>query len=201
LDGALVVTAEQRVAQLVQKARAATPDGSGFPDDPVERANWNRLRDQIDAAWQHGDPNAIQAACDALEDAIALYVAQDGAAEAEYLALPDGHQVVVFQHDPFLEGYLRRIHAATPPPLSPPTWSRNMTALTAWFTAAAGGFPKEPFLLSPCTTVSEPPRFYAAIALDIRAGPTGVRARTGALQHDLGRLRQVFASREEAHAH
>jgi hypothetical protein len=196
-DVLVVLTAEQRMTQLVQKARAATPDGSGFPDDPVERAKWNRLRDQIDAAWEQGDHAAVQAACDAFEDAIALYVAQDADAEVEYLVLPDGHRVVVFQRDPFLEGYLRQVHAGTPPPPAPPTWSQDMADLIAWFRSAVGRLPLEPFSLSPCAMVSDPARCYAAIELDIAAGPLGPRARTGALQHDLRRLRQVVGTSED----
>jgi hypothetical protein len=199
-DVLLVLTAEQRAAQLVQKARTATPDGSGFPDDPVERAKWNRLRDQIDAAWEQGDHAAVQAACDAFEDAIDVYLAQDGDAEPENLVLPDGHRVVVFQRDPFLESYLRQVHAGTPPPPAPPTWSQEMTDLITWFTAAAGQLPQEPFALSPCAMVDDPARFYVALNVDITTGPAGARARTGALQQDLRRLRQLFGTSEDAHA-
>jgi hypothetical protein len=194
------VTAAQRAERLVQRARTATPDGSGFPDDPVERAKWNRLRDQIDAAWEQGDHAAFQAACDALEDAIDVYLAQDGDAEPENLVLPDSHRVVVFQRDPFLEGYLRQVHAGTPPPPAPPTWSQDMADLIAWFRSAVGRLPQEPFPLSPCAMVNDPARFFVALDLDMTAGPTGARARTGALHQDLRRLRQLFGTGEDAPA-
>lgn len=61
-----------------------------------------------------------------------------------------------------------------------------------WFRLAWRTLPRQPFTLRPGHRVTDTDRFYAALDQDIRAGPTGVRARTPALQQDLADLlRQV----------
>lgn len=48
--------------------------------------------------------------------------------------------------------------------------------------------PEAPFQLNACARVINAELFYAALRRDIAAGPTGPRARTGALQGDLKEL-------------
>ena len=52
--------------------------------------------------------------------------------------------------------------------------------------------PAEPFRLDQVVSVSDPPLFWRTIKGDIAAGPTGPRARYGAIQDDLRRLSALF---------
>ncbi|MEE9297191.1 MAG: hypothetical protein V3W34_19805 [Phycisphaerae bacterium] len=70
-----------------------------------------------------------------------------------------------------------------------------MAALAEWGDAAAavawfGSWcpPAEPFQLKPGITILDPRRWQKSIAADIAQGPSGPRARYGALQDDLRRL-------------
>jgi hypothetical protein len=71
----------------------------------------------------------------------------------------------------------------------------DLSTLIAWFQTAQ--LPTEPFDLFPWRHVVNPARFYQALRDDISIGPHGARARTGALQEDLARLRQLFCQQEQ----
>ncbi len=60
----------------------------------------------------------------------------------------------------------------------------------AWF--ASWSPPGEPFQLKPGITILDPRRWRQSIAADIAQGPSGPRARYGALQDDLRRLHAMF---------
>ena len=72
---------------------------------------------------------------------------------------------------------------------SPPGWG-DATAAVAWF--ASWTPPAEPFQLKPGITILDPHRWRQSIAADIAQGPSGPRARYGALQDDLRRLHELF---------
>lgn len=65
-------------------------------------------------------------------------------------------------------------------------WDAGTAQLIDWFHQTEP--PAKPFQLSAGVTVLDPAIWWRAIGLDIHTGPTGSRARTGALQGDLGRL-------------
>lgn len=74
-------------------------------------------------------------------------------------------------------------------------WPPDVQSLVDWFLTL------EPRLISPFHLedhrhISDPVKFCAALRLDISRGPTGPRARYGALQDDLRKLKSHF-SREE----
>jgi hypothetical protein len=68
-----------------------------------------------------------------------------------------------------------------------PTWDASTVELIEWLGTAQ--FPKEPFYLAPWIRVGDPVKFCASLQADAQAGPAGPRARTGAFQSDLARLR------------
>ena len=68
-----------------------------------------------------------------------------------------------------------------------PAWDACTAELIEWFGTAQ--FPKEPFYLAPWIRVGDPVKFCASLQADAQAGPAGPRARTGAFQSDLARLR------------
>jgi hypothetical protein len=72
------------------------------------------------------------------------------------------------------------------------TWDSATSDLIHWFQTQRDHLPQEPFALHPWVRVDVPATFYAALALDIAAGPRGARARTGALAADLRRLWELY---------
>ncbi|HUE13433.1 MAG TPA: hypothetical protein VMR25_04655 [Planctomycetaceae bacterium] len=71
-------------------------------------------------------------------------------------------------------------------------WHEKDLELVEWFRAVRDRFPQSSFWLWPWCHVSDPNRFFAALDLDVVSGPNGPRARRGALQDDLRRLRELF---------
>ncbi len=71
-------------------------------------------------------------------------------------------------------------------------WGAETAALVAWFLGTPP--PSAPFSLYPGVTVLRPDRFWESLEADIAGGPAGARARTGALQKDLGRLAELFGA-------
>ena len=75
-------------------------------------------------------------------------------------------------------------------------WDVETAALIAWFRESTP--PSEPFVMRrdqmghPFVTVLNPARYWQAVGADIEVGPSGPRARYGALQGDLSRLRRLF---------
>ena len=72
-----------------------------------------------------------------------------------------------------------------------PGWDEDTAALARWFLTAVP--PAEPFDLCRGVTILDPARWWQSIRADIAAGPTGPRARYGALQGDLRKLNALFA--------
>lgn len=75
--------------------------------------------------------------------------------------------------------------------------------VVAWFKAAWAGFkygeptlPRTPFALGAHMTITDPAKFYEALASDIRQGPKSARARYGALQKDLRELHFLVTEEE-----
>ncbi len=66
-------------------------------------------------------------------------------------------------------------------------WDTEMLTLIRWFLDTHP--PTEPFELSKGVTVIRPALWWTALRRDIAAGPRGPRARYGALQEDLRRLK------------
>ena len=60
-----------------------------------------------------------------------------------------------------------------------------------WFLASES--PAAPFQLKPGITILDPHRWRQSITADIAQGPSGPRARYGALQDDLKRLHAMFS--------
>jgi hypothetical protein len=73
-------------------------------------------------------------------------------------------------------------------------FSPELCELIGWFRLPWHMLPGEPFTLRPGHRVVDPQKFYGALAHDIRAGPDGPRARSPALQRDLGDLRRHIES-------
>jgi hypothetical protein len=63
--------------------------------------------------------------------------------------------------------------------------------LFAWFVTHRNRRPHKPYALAPAVKVTDPARFYSALAKDIAVGPRGARAMTGVLAADLYRLRDL----------
>ena len=75
-------------------------------------------------------------------------------------------------------------------PQTPPEWDTETAVLVRWFEVAL--LSASPFDLQPYIRIVNPTRFYRSLRIDIAAGPAGPRARTGAMQADLRRLRDVL---------
>ena len=65
-------------------------------------------------------------------------------------------------------------------------WDAETHHLIEWFLRTSA--PARPFQLCRGVFVARPAHFWEALRRDLRAGPSGPRARYGALQHDLRRL-------------
>ena len=72
-------------------------------------------------------------------------------------------------------------------------WDEDTAELVRWFLTAAP--PAEPFELCRGVTILDPARWWRSIRSDIETGPTGPRARYGALQGNLRKLHILFAVR------
>lgn len=87
-------------------------------------------------------------------------------------------------------------HLPGPVPSVPNGWDRQMADLVEWFQ----GWKKrraesvESFELAPGRRVSDPVTFLKSLEAEIATGPGGPRAKTGALQADLRRLRELFGA-------
>ena len=77
-----------------------------------------------------------------------------------------------------------------------PLWPDELAEAIAWFERSFERLPRTPFTLSPGIRVADPATFYASISLDVDAGPSRVRARSGLLD-DLLSLRAAVTSRGE----
>ena len=74
--------------------------------------------------------------------------------------------------------------------VAPTEWTKDDSRLIGWFECVAP--PTEPFELGPGVTITDPARWWKRIAAEIAAGPGYPRARLGALQDDLSKLRAVL---------
>jgi len=72
-------------------------------------------------------------------------------------------------------------------------WDEATAALIDWFQGA--DLPKRPYSISPYEKVLQPEWFYITLEQDIAVGPKGSRARYGALQSDLRRLKAYCEGR------
>ncbi len=72
-------------------------------------------------------------------------------------------------------------------------WDDEMLTFIRWFLGTHP--PTEPFELSKGITVIRPALWWTATRRDIAAGPSGPRARTGALREDLLKLAALFKGR------
>jgi len=80
--------------------------------------------------------------------------------------------------------------AMIPPPVkanAKELWPPEVQALINWFQIQAP--PAESFYLEPHMRVLDPSKFFDALRHEIKAGPTGPRARMGTLQSDLRKLK------------
>ena len=68
----------------------------------------------------------------------------------------------------------------------PEDWDAESLRLIAWFETATP--PTEPFALCRGVTILDPARWWRSIEGDIGCGPSGPRARYGAVQGDLKKL-------------
>jgi hypothetical protein len=66
-------------------------------------------------------------------------------------------------------------------------WPPDVQSLVDWFMIQ--GAPAEPFLLEPHLRVVDPGKFFESLQREIETGPRGPRARLGALQWDLWKLK------------
>jgi hypothetical protein len=79
-------------------------------------------------------------------------------------------------------------------------WDAEALPLVDWLGSAVDRLPRSPFWLWPQShRVSDPGRFFRSLAADVAGGPSGPRARNGALQEDLRRLRDLFSRRRPVH--
>jgi len=69
-------------------------------------------------------------------------------------------------------------------------WPSEVQVLMDWFMELES--PVAPFYLEPHRKVIDPEKFFASLRREIQTGPTGPRARMGALQADLRVLRAKF---------
>jgi hypothetical protein len=91
-------------------------------------------------------------------------------------------------------------HSLLPSPSSSPEptpslreWNAEARELIAFFRSARSRLPQAPFRLTRWLFISEPAKWYRSLDVDINAGPTGFRARMGALQEDLRRLKEALS--------
>lgn len=75
-------------------------------------------------------------------------------------------------------------------------WPEPMAGLIHWFLNA--DLPKEPFSPSGYEHILRPATYYEALRRDIRQGPKTLRARYGALQSDLKRLKDYCERRADS---
>lgn len=75
-------------------------------------------------------------------------------------------------------------------------WNREMQDLIEWYMAIPK--PTGSFYLERHQHVVDTGKFFESLKLEIQTGPTGPRARTGALQSDLQRLKGYFSGEEKA---
>ena len=66
-------------------------------------------------------------------------------------------------------------------------WPPDVQSLVDWFIIQEA--PAEPFLLEPHLRVVGPGKFFESLRCEIETGPRGPRARLGALQSDLRKLK------------
>lgn len=69
-------------------------------------------------------------------------------------------------------------------------WPPEIQSLVDWFCNFIP--PEAPFYLEPHRHVIAPEKFFALLRVELKAGPTGPRARMGTLQDDLQRLKTHF---------
>lgn len=67
------------------------------------------------------------------------------------------------------------------------TWPLEMQSLVEWFSMQEA--PAEPFYLEPHLHVTDPVKYFHSLRQEIHTGPKTPRARTGALQSDLRKLK------------
>ena len=77
-------------------------------------------------------------------------------------------------------------------PAAPLSYDADTTELIAWFCEHIEGLPTASFKLDEASTVINPAGFYAALEIDIAAGPEYIRARGGHLKSDLEKLKVVY---------
>jgi hypothetical protein len=73
-------------------------------------------------------------------------------------------------------------------------WDSETHKLIGFFQSARPRLPRTPFRLTRWRYISDPAKWYRSLELDISFGPLGCRARMGALQEDLRRLRGYLSS-------
>jgi hypothetical protein len=66
-------------------------------------------------------------------------------------------------------------------------WPSDVQSLVDWFMIQEA--PAEPFLLEPHLRVVGPDKFFESLRREIETGPRGPRARLGALQSDLWKMK------------
>ena len=70
-------------------------------------------------------------------------------------------------------------------------WKKEDKVLIEWLLAQQE-LPETPFILEQAVTILSPIKFYEYLKGDIAAGANGCRAKTGALQSDLKKLKQLM---------
>ena len=114
--------------------------------------------------------------------------------DAEGDIIPAGKIVKI--HDP--ETAHEMIRQGVGCPVNPAdVWPKPMRSLIHWFLNA--DLPKEPFSPSAYEHILHPATYYESLKRDIEAGPRGPRARYGALQGDLQRLK-AYCEERSVHA-
>jgi hypothetical protein len=138
-----------------------------------------------DAPDDHGD--ALQPRGERLGDAPAADVTGGMADALDFDDLPPADPVAELAAD------LRRRHPApaTPALARAPAadWPTDLAEWALGLTPEV--MPSVPFTLRPGHTIVDRARFLARLQADLRRGPSGPRARYGALQGDLRGLRRV----------
>ncbi len=76
------------------------------------------------------------------------------------------------------------------PLVDPQGWDAETQRLVDWFSTTTP--PAEPFELCQGVTILDPTRWWRSIEGDIGCGPTGPRARYGAVQGDLRKLYKLM---------
>ena len=78
------------------------------------------------------------------------------------------------------------------PPVQVKTeWPPEVQALVDWFMTLTP--PTESFCLEPHLLIADPVKFFQSLRREIETGPRGPRARLGALQSDLRKLKAYFS--------